>query len=191
MMQDDEIDSGNESSEFYIGLEPQLNFGGRSIFWSGLIPAIQPWELQFFPPNVRNDLMGLVSGLLNRAGDMMNESRSMGFTAEAVVSALRQSPLAADFPSRKHPGHCTSRACPRRHTATGVLHRAHGRVHHRRADRQSGRPHARKTALQLDIKLPVLCRVAQLNYLSTSPGIGIRAAGYRVLVGVSNPLWAA
>jgi hypothetical protein len=31
MMQDDEIDSGNESSEFYIGLEPQLNFAvGRS-----------------------------------------------------------------------------------------------------------------------------------------------------------------
>jgi hypothetical protein len=28
---------------------------------------------------------------------MMNESRSMDFTAEAVVSALRQSPLAADF----------------------------------------------------------------------------------------------
>jgi hypothetical protein len=92
--------SGNESSEFYIGLEPQLNFGGRSIFWSGLIPAIQSWELQFFPPNVRNDL---VSGLLNRAGDIMNESRSMGSTAEAVVSALRQSPLAADFSIQETP----------------------------------------------------------------------------------------
>ena len=35
--------------EFYIGRKPQLNFGGRSIFWSGLIPALQKWELDFFP----------------------------------------------------------------------------------------------------------------------------------------------
>ena len=92
--------SGNEGSEFFLGLEPQLNFGGRSIFWSGLIPAIQPWELQFFPDAVRNDL---VSGLLNRAGDTMNESHSMGSTAAAVVSALRQSPLAADFSIQETP----------------------------------------------------------------------------------------
>ena len=76
--------SGNEGSEFYLGLEPQLNFGGRSIFWSGLIPAIQPWELQFFPDAVRNDL---VSGLLNRAGDTMNESHSMGSTAAGGLDA--------------------------------------------------------------------------------------------------------
>jgi hypothetical protein len=29
---------GNSSSEHFIGEKPQLNFGGRSIFWSGLIP---------------------------------------------------------------------------------------------------------------------------------------------------------
>src|SRR5215213_3922183 len=46
--------SGDERSEFYIGEKPQLNLGGRSIFWSGLIPAIQAWELEFFPPRVRN-----------------------------------------------------------------------------------------------------------------------------------------
>ncbi len=53
-----------------------------------------------FPTNVRNDL---VSGLLNRAGDTMNESHSMGSTAAAVVSALRQSPLAADFSIQETP----------------------------------------------------------------------------------------
>lgn len=92
--------SGNEGSEFYIGLDPQLNFGGRSIFWSGLIPTIQSWELDFFPPGVSNDL---VSGLLNRAGASMNESVSMGSTARDVVSALRQSPLAADFSIQETP----------------------------------------------------------------------------------------
>jgi hypothetical protein len=59
-----------------------------------LIPSIQGWELDFFPQRVRQDLEG---GLLNRAGDTMNESRSMGATAAAIVTKLRQSPLAQDF----------------------------------------------------------------------------------------------
>jgi len=86
--------AGNSGAENYIGETPQLCFGGRSLFWSGLIPAVQGWELDFFPPRVRQDLVG---GLLERAGETMNESRSMGVTAQAVVARLQQSPLAADF----------------------------------------------------------------------------------------------
>ena len=85
---------GDSGTQDYIGEKPQLNFGGRSIFWSGLIPSIQGWELDYFPPQVRNDLAG---GLLNQAGITMNESRTMGSTAQAVVAQLRQSPLANDF----------------------------------------------------------------------------------------------
>ncbi|MEJ3745800.1 GMC oxidoreductase [Actinomycetes bacterium KLBMP 9797] len=85
---------GNDRDEFFIGGKPQLNFGGRSIFWSGLIPSIQDWELGFFPDPVRDDLS---SGLLNEAGTVMNESRSMGRTAQAIVAKLRQSHLAQDF----------------------------------------------------------------------------------------------
>lgn len=85
---------GNPGTQHYIGEKPQLNFGGRSIFWSGLVPTIQGWELDFFPPQVRQDLQ---NGLLLEAGATMNESRSMGTTAQAVVAKLRQSPLAADF----------------------------------------------------------------------------------------------
>lgn len=92
--------AGNPDAEHYIGERPQLNLGGRSIFWSGLIPSIQGWELDFFPPRVRQDL---ASGLLNRAGQVMNESRSMGSTAQAVVTRLRQSPLAADFSIQETP----------------------------------------------------------------------------------------
>jgi hypothetical protein len=91
---------GNPGSRNYIGEKPQLALGGRSIFWSGLIPSLQGWELAFFPPRVRQDLE---SGLLNEAGDVMNESRSMGTTARAVVARLRQSPLASDFSIQETP----------------------------------------------------------------------------------------
>jgi GMC oxidoreductase len=91
---------GASTSQNFIGEKPQLAFGGRSIFWSGLIPSIQGWELDFFPPQVRQDLE---SGLLNRAGDTMNESRSMGATAAAIVTKLRQSPLATDFSIQETP----------------------------------------------------------------------------------------
>ena len=91
---------GDQHSEHYIGEKPQLNLGGRSIFWSGLIPSIQGWELEFFPPAVRQDL---TSGLLNEAGEVMNESRSMGATAQAIVAKLRQSPLAQHFSIQETP----------------------------------------------------------------------------------------
>jgi hypothetical protein len=92
--------AGNSGTQNYIGEKPQLNFGGRSIFWSGLIPTVQGWELDYFPSRVRQDLS---NGLLDQAGEMMNESRSMGVTAQAVVAQLRQSPLAADFSIQETP----------------------------------------------------------------------------------------
>jgi hypothetical protein len=92
--------SGNSGSQNFIGEKPQLNFGGRSIFWSGLIPSIQDWELDFFPQRVRDDLK---NGLLERAGASMNESRSMGTTARRVVEKLRQSPLNDDFIIKETP----------------------------------------------------------------------------------------
>jgi hypothetical protein len=91
---------GGDTSQHCIGGKPMLNLGGRFIFWSGLIPTIQGWELEFFPPRVRQDLSG---GLLNSAGGLMNESRSMGSTARAVVEQLRQTPLAADFSIQETP----------------------------------------------------------------------------------------
>jgi len=91
---------GNSDSADYIGEKPQLNLGGRSIFWSGLIPTIQNWELAFFPPEVRS---ALAAGLLNQAGAVMNESRTLGATAAAVVNELRQSGLNADFSIQETP----------------------------------------------------------------------------------------
>jgi choline dehydrogenase-like flavoprotein len=91
---------GAGDHQYYIHERPQLNLGGRSIFWSGLIPTIQPWELEFVPAPVRQDLAG---GLLALAGERMNESHTMGATARAVVNRLRQSSLAQDFDVQETP----------------------------------------------------------------------------------------
>jgi hypothetical protein len=90
---------GQEGERFYIHEQPQLNFGGRSIFWSGLIPETQPWELGFFPERLRAEL----GGLLDRAGRTMNESTSLGKTAQAIVSKLRESDLKDDFDIQETP----------------------------------------------------------------------------------------
>ena len=92
--------AGDGGSQLYIHEWPQLNFGGRSIFWSGLIPTVQAWELDFFPQRVRNDLAG---GWLDAAGQKMNESATLGATAQAIVSQLRQGPLAQEFDIRETP----------------------------------------------------------------------------------------
>jgi hypothetical protein len=86
--------AGNEGTQYFIGEKPQLNLGGRSIFWSGLIPMVQEWELAFFPERVRSEL---TYRYLAEAGLSMNESVSMGTTARRIVDTLRQSPLAQDF----------------------------------------------------------------------------------------------
>jgi choline dehydrogenase-like flavoprotein len=91
---------GNTAAEHFLGLFPQLNLGGRSIFWSGLIPTIQAWELAFFPPRVRQ---ALETGLLNEAGDLMNESASMGATAATIVRELQKSALDFDFSIQQTP----------------------------------------------------------------------------------------
>ena len=84
----------------YIGEKPQLAFGGRSVFWSGLIPDIQDWELDFFPDNVRNDLK---TEYLKLAGERMNQSISMGNKAKELVDYFRSSDLNNDFEIKETP----------------------------------------------------------------------------------------
>lgn len=86
--------SGDMGAEHYIHERPQLSFGGRSIFWSGLIPTAQPWELHFFPDGVRADLSATA---LAQAGQRMNESVTLGRFAQQIVQHLRGTPLADDF----------------------------------------------------------------------------------------------
>lgn len=121
--------AGDAGSQRYIGEKPQLNLGGRSIFWSGLIPTIQHWELEFFPQRVRQDLE---AGLLRQAGETMNESRSMGATAARIVEQLRRSPVDRDFvieetPRALHQPYLTAEGTPRdrfHREPTGVFNTA-------------------------------------------------------------------
>jgi hypothetical protein len=82
------------SHNHFIGGKPQMVFGGRSLFWSGLIPQPQSWELDFFPDSVRADLHG---SYLKRAGERMNESKSLGTRAADLVKRLESSSLNNDF----------------------------------------------------------------------------------------------
>ncbi|GJL51919.1 MAG: hypothetical protein NPIRA01_31460 [Nitrospirales bacterium] len=84
----------------FIGGKPQLAFGGRSIFWSGLIPQVQGWELDFFPDNVRS---ALSSDYFDLAADRMNESISLGDKAKELVEHFRNSPLNSDFDIQETP----------------------------------------------------------------------------------------
>ena len=84
----------------YIGELPQLAFGGRSVFWSGLIPDLQAWELDFFPDKVRQDLQ---SEYLKLAGERMNQSISLGSKAEELVDYFRRSDLGNDFEIKQTP----------------------------------------------------------------------------------------
>ena len=120
---------GGESDQYYIHEQPQLNFGGRSIFWSGLIPTIQSWELEFFPQRVRQDLADFY---LQEAGQKMNVSLTMGNTAQAIVAALRNSPLNEHFdiqetPRAIHQPYLTEQGSPREQfyvESTGVFNTA-------------------------------------------------------------------
>lgn len=78
----------------FIGERPQLNFGGRAIFWSGLIPSIQSWELEFFPDQVRQDLDDTYLAL---AAKIMNQSVSLGQVSKAIVDYFRNTDLNDDF----------------------------------------------------------------------------------------------
>jgi hypothetical protein len=86
--------------QHFIGGKPQLVFGGRSIFWSGLIPEPQDWELDFFPAAVRADLK---SEYMRLAGARMNESQTLGSKASELVDYFRTRPIAFDFDIHQTP----------------------------------------------------------------------------------------
>lgn len=90
----------NPTGEHFIGGKPQLGLGGRSIFWSGLIPQAQDWELDFFPDNVRQDL---TSEYFKLAADRMNVSFSLGEKAKKLVQHFHNSSLNDDFVIQETP----------------------------------------------------------------------------------------
>ncbi len=119
----------SETEQHKIGAKPQMALGGRTIFWSGLIPQAQDWELEFFPDNVRQDLASQYLGL---AADRMNESISLGDKARELVQHFRSSSLNEDFdiqetPRALHQPYLNPNGTPRDHffvEPTGVFNTA-------------------------------------------------------------------
>lgn len=71
-------------SDFLFGV--QMNFGGRSLFWSGLIPRMHAWELDRWPAPVRNFL---TSGGYENAEKLMRKQRTLGQFQKKVVNDLK------------------------------------------------------------------------------------------------------
>jgi len=75
-------------SDFLPGVH--LSFGGRSVYWSGLIPRMHDWELAFWPEPVRTFLRG---GGYDPAEALFRKTRRLGPFQDQVVSKLK-----ADLP---------------------------------------------------------------------------------------------
>lgn len=77
-----------EGSRFLYGVH--LNFGGRSVFWSGLIPRMRPWELASWPRPIADYLVRSGYG---RAELLLRKRHNMGaFQGELVETLGRYFP---------------------------------------------------------------------------------------------------
>lgn len=73
-------------SDFLPGVH--MSLGGRSVYWSGLIPRMHDWELQFWPGAIRSYLTaGNGYGL---AEQLLRKRRRLGPFQDQVVQKLAQ-----------------------------------------------------------------------------------------------------
>jgi choline dehydrogenase-like flavoprotein len=75
-------------SDFLPGVH--LSLGGRSVYWSGLIPRMHDWELSFWPEPVRNFLQ---QGGYEPAEGLLRKTKRLGPFQDQVVATLK-----ADLP---------------------------------------------------------------------------------------------
>ena len=91
----------NESgSKFLFGVH--MNLGGRSVYWSGLIPRMRDWELAFWPTPLRTYL---TSTGYDAAETTLRKRRTLGpFQREAVTRLRSQFPghTVDDLPQALH-----------------------------------------------------------------------------------------
>ena len=62
-----------------------MSLGGRSVYWSGLIPRMHDWELQFWPDEIRSFLG---SGGYDPAETLMRKRKRLGPFQDSVVHKL-------------------------------------------------------------------------------------------------------
>jgi hypothetical protein len=74
------------SSSTHFGRSVQMNLGGRSVFWSGLIPRMQGWELAHWPPAVSAYLS---STGYDQAEKVMRKHSTFGKFQEDLIKAMK------------------------------------------------------------------------------------------------------
>lgn len=70
-----------------------MSLGGRSVYWSGLIPRMREWELAFWPAEIRSFFN---NGGYKLAETLMRKRKRLGPFQDGLVTQL-----AADFPEWK------------------------------------------------------------------------------------------
>lgn len=75
-------------SRFLSGVH--MSLGGRSVYWSGLIPRMRDWELDFWPDEIRTFFN---TGGYDAAEKLMRKRKRLGPFQDSLVSQL-----ASDFP---------------------------------------------------------------------------------------------
>lgn len=71
-------------SDFILGVH--LSLGGRSNYWSGLIPRMPDWELQFWPVEIR-ELFTTENGYSD-AENLMRRGKTLGPFQDSIVTQL-------------------------------------------------------------------------------------------------------
>ncbi len=70
-----------------FGMGVQMGLGGRSVFWSAIIPQMQAWEMKFWPTAVSLNLAGSDYA---RAEKLMRKHKTFGDFEKAVIADLGQ-----------------------------------------------------------------------------------------------------
>ena len=74
----------NENDATQFGEAVHMNLGGRSVFWSGLIPQMRDWELEHWPGEVADYLK---NGGYEAAERLMRKHVAAGEFQERTISA--------------------------------------------------------------------------------------------------------
>lgn len=105
----DELGHFHNRGEAHFNPGAHFNLGGRSVYWSGLIPRMQPWEFRdVWPASVRDYLLGTGGGGsgYDRAERQMRRQKTLGPYQRMVTELLNRelSPTfyAEDLPRSMH-----------------------------------------------------------------------------------------
>ena len=76
----------NVDDQQRFGEAVQMNLGGRSVFWSGLIPRMRDWELEHWPEPIRDYLK---NGGYDRAEKLMRKHVAAGEFQENLIARMK------------------------------------------------------------------------------------------------------